>query len=92
MANIQPYYDFTLINKYTTEEINPDMQSFRDLIHPYPFLRKKISNQLFSGNEDFGVLITKNNVDLIMKSDDLKYKKYINKNKNLVEMVKEHSK
>ena len=92
LANIQPYYDFSLVNKYTVDEIRPDMQYFRDMVHPYPYLREKISNQLFLNNEDFGVLINKNNVDKIIKEDNIKFEKYIKENESTVNMVKEQIK
>ena len=41
LAKIQPYYDFAIIDKYTTDVIRPEMQYFRDAIHTYSFLRKK---------------------------------------------------
>lgn len=48
LSEIKQYYDFAIIDKYTIDEIRPEMQYFRDAVHSSPFLRKKISNTLFS--------------------------------------------
>ena len=92
LAKIKPYYDFAVIDKYTTEKIQPDMQYFKDPVHAYPFVRKKISNQLFLNNEDFGVLINQNNVEQHIQNEEIKFKKFIINNSGLKEQVKEWSK
>lgn len=87
LAKIQPYYDFAIIDKYTTDEIKPEMQYFRDAVHAYPFLRKKITNKLFGLNDDFGYLVTKNNVKVHNIKDEKAYNKFKLKNKELIEQV-----
>ncbi len=89
LAEIQPYYDFSNIDKYNCEEITPDMQYFRDAIHPNPVIRKKITNQLFKGNEDFGFYTTRTNVKKHNADDFVQFNKYLNKNPNLIKQVKE---
>lgn len=91
LAEIQPYYDFAIINKYTTEEIKPDMFYFKDSVHTRPPLRKKISNQLFLNNEDFGVLINKDNVKQVNEKDKKTFMDFIKNNEQFVEQIREWS-
>lgn len=88
LAEIQPYYDFAIIDKYTTDEIKPDMQYFRDAVHAYSFIRKKISRKLFGYEEDFGNLVTKENVKQKNSVDKERFDKYLQENPKLVEQVK----
>lgn len=89
LVKIQPYYDFAVVDKYTTEEIKPDMKYFRDAIHAYAFIRKKITNQLFLNNEDFGVWVSEKNIEEHLKNEDIKFKNHLRKNGDLVEQTKE---
>ena len=92
LVKIQPYYDFAVVDKYTTDKIRPDMQYFRDAVHSHPFVRKKITNQLFLNNEDFGIWVTEKNIEQHIKNDDKKFKNYLKENADLIEQVKEWSK
>ena len=92
LSKIQPYYDFAVVDKYTTDEIRPDMQYFRDTIHAHPFVRKKITNQLFLNNEDFGVFVNKSNVEQHIKNEEIKFQKFMKNNSELRQQVKEWSK
>ncbi len=91
LAEIQPYYDFALINEYTTEEIKPDIQNWRDAVHPLPHIRKKMTDKLFLNNGDFGLYITKNNVKEINEKDNINFQNYIKENPKIIEQVKEWS-
>ncbi len=86
IAKIQPYYDFAIIDKYTTEKVDPNMQCFNDAVHVYPFLRKKITNKLFGINDDFGYLVTKNNVK---KHNLMDNKLFINYKSNNPKLIKD---
>lgn len=92
LAEIQPYYDFSRIDKYTKENIEPTMKYWRDSAHPSNRLRMKLTNQLFLNNEDFGVYITKNNVKEMNLKDNLNFENYIKQNPQIIEKVKEWSK
>lgn len=37
LAEIQPYYDFAIVDQYTTEKLSSDMKCFRDSVHNKPF-------------------------------------------------------
>jgi len=87
LANIQPYYDFAIMDKYTTEKINPYIECFNDAVHVYPFLRKKITNKLFGLNEDFGYWVTKNNIKKHNQNDSKLYINYKINNPQIVEDV-----
>ena len=91
LAKIQPYYNFAIVDKYTTDEIKPDMQYFRDAVHSYAFIRRKISNQLFGINEDFGHLVNRANVKKHNIDDDILFQKYKKQNQELVKNVKKWS-
>lgn len=91
LSKIQPYWDFAVINKYTTEEIKPDMQSFRDAVHAYPNIRKKITNNLFGLKEDFGTYISTENIDTHIKNEQKLFDNYLEKNDLLVKKVEEWS-
>lgn len=92
LAEIQPYYDFSLVNEYTNEEITPTMKYWRDSAHPTNRLRKKMTNQLFINNEDFGTYITKDNVKQINEKDNINFQNYIKQHPDIVNQVKEWSK
>ena len=64
------------------------MQYFRDAIHTYSFLRKKVSRRLFGYEEDFGQLVTKDNVKQLSREDKKQLDEYIEQNPELVEQVK----
>lgn len=92
LAQIQPYYDFAIIDKYTTDKIAPEMQYFRDAVHAYPFIRKKISNKLFGLKEDFGYFVTQNNIESIHQKDKQSFIKYKKKNPEIIKKVSDWSK
>ena len=91
LVKIQPYYDFAIINKYTTEDIKPDMKYFMDSGHAYPNLRTKMTSQLIKQDEDFGTLLTVNNIENNIKFDNLKFDKYYKTHKNLMDKIKDWS-
>lgn len=91
LADIQPYYDFAIINEYTTEEIKPDIQNWRDSVHPSSILRKKMTDKLFLNNSDFGIYITKNNVMQVITKDNINFENYIKINPEIIEKVREWS-
>ena len=89
LAQIQPYYDFAVVDKYTTDEIKPEMQYFRDAVHAYPFIRKKISDRLFGINEDFGYFADKNNIKSHNANNKALFIKYREEHPELVKNVKQ---
>lgn len=91
LAEIQPYYDFAIVDQYTTEKLSSDMKCFRDSVHNKPFLRKKLTDKLFNENSDFGVYITKDNVRGRIKEDDERLQNYIKNNQDLVQKIQEWS-
>lgn len=92
LVKIQAYYDFATINKYTTEDIKPDMKYFMDSGHVYPNLRTKMTSQIIKHDEDFGIFLTKENVEQHIKQDKMNFEKYYNEHKDLMIKIKEWSK
>ncbi len=92
LVKIQPYYDFAIIDKYTTEDIKPDMNYFMDSGHAYPALRAKMTSQIIKHNDDFGRYLTQENVDKYIKIDNSNFEKYYNEHKDLMSKIKEWSK
>lgn len=89
LAEIQPFYDFATVDEFSTEKISVDMQHFRDAVHAYPRLRKKITNKLFGKDENYGVLITKDNVHKYNEIDKQMFLKYLDENQDAIRLVKE---
>lgn len=92
IAEITPYYDFSIISKYTTDEIRPNSQYFRDAAHMYSFLRKKMSQKLLTDSGDFGVYITQENFQKELSKDKNRFDIYLENNQDLVQQVKKWSK
>lgn len=92
LVKIQPYYDFAIIDKYTTEDIKPDMKYFMDSGHAYPNLRTKMTSQIIKHDEDFGKYLTEENVENSIKTDDLSFEKYYESHKSLMSKIIDWSK
>ncbi len=84
IANIVPFYDMAFINHYTTKDIG---YLFYDCMHPQPlFLGEKFVQTVLYNNLDdnFAVIINKNNADKILKEQKNNLIKYMKDNEQEV--------
>lgn len=89
IAEKYDYYDFSLINKYNTEPINPDMIYFRDAVHTTKYYGTLFVQNLNSDKSEMAVYITKENIDKYIRQDELNLELYIKNNPELVLKVEE---
>lgn len=87
LAQISPFYDYSLSNQYNTQPLDENSINFIDNVHTSTDYNDMIVNDLLSDNKQIGILITKDNVDEYNKQDTQQLKDYINSHKNLADKI-----
>ena len=87
LSKICNYYDFSIVNKYTTEDVNPQIYYFRDSVHGSPYLGKIIIDRLMNKSEEFGIFITPQNVDKEIAKNEQRLKQYMDSHPDVVKQV-----
>ena len=83
-------YDMAYANKYTSSKItSADNYLYRDMMHPSILMGDKIMNIFFSppqeDKKDFYYILTKENIDEVIKKENDYIEDYIKNNKKLIE-------
>ena len=88
MAEIVPYYDMSFSSKYTNVELDcPNCFYFHDVLHPTFVNLQDILDIIFykKDNEEFSVLLNKDNVEKELLKQEFALKLYMEENKDLIE-------
>lgn len=93
LVKIYPIWDFSGYNKITTEPISNDMKNYLDSSHYRKEVGALVLNRIFQYNEntvpeDFGVLITPENIESHLKLIQQNRAEWANNNPDMVEFVK----
>jgi hypothetical protein len=92
ISKITPFYDFSLGNYVTEEQLNRKMLYYFDSHHYTIIVGNMILDRIFNKKNsylpsNFGAVITQNNVDKYNKELSSEYKDWVNKNKEVVEKI-----
>ncbi len=86
LTDIGEIYDFQYPDIYNEEKINPDMKYFFESSHATSTLGNIILEGL-TGNNNYGKVLTKENVKTHINEDKIKLKNYIKNNPDIIEWV-----
>ena len=84
LTKIADIYDFQYPNFYTEEEIKPNMKYFFEASHSTSNLGNKIIDYLINQNGDIGRILTKENIQYILRKDEKDLNEYFTKNSDLI--------
>ena len=88
LAEIIPFYDYSLQNEYNMSPLDENNMNFIDNIHPSNTYNNLIVFDLLSDNKKIGTYITKDNIENYLKKDTENLKTYIEKNPQISEKIK----
>ncbi|MGM9993337.1 MAG: hypothetical protein ACI37R_01260 [Candidatus Avigastranaerophilus sp.] len=88
LAQITPFYDYSLSDKYNTQPLDENSINFIDNVHPATNYNNMLVEDLLSADKKIGKLITKDNADRYNKEDTEYLKTFINTNKIMFENIK----
>ncbi|HAC64211.1 MAG TPA: hypothetical protein DCF68_11885, partial [Cyanothece sp. UBA12306] len=93
LVKIAPVWDFSGYNSITTQPINDVMENYTDNSHYTEKVGNLVLNRIFSYQldqvpDDFGVLITPENIDNHLKKINQKRKQWLENNQNEEQLVK----
>lgn len=88
LVQITNFYDYSLFNEYNTDELDENNQNFIDNIHPSDTYNNLIVKDLLAKDKSIGVLVTKENVENILKTETEKLENYMNNNKEITDKIK----
>ena len=89
LAKICNYYDFSILDDYTTEDITPKIKYFRDSAHATGYYGEMMVNRLLGISNISGAYITSKNIDEEFSRNEAKLINYTKTHKLLTEKVKE---
>ncbi len=94
LVNITPVWDFTGYNSITTEPIKNQMNYFMDSYHPTKevsdyMLNRMLNYQTQKIPHDFGVLLTKVNLESQLRKIRSEHLKWANNNPDIVQLVQD---
>ncbi|MBQ4123514.1 hypothetical protein IJD44_07350 [bacterium] len=89
IAQIVPFYDYSLANTYNTQPLDETSIYFVDNIHPTEMYNDMVVNDLLAETKQQGILITKDNVDKYNSLDTAQLKAYMKKHKELTNKIKQ---
>ncbi len=88
LAEITPFYDYSLQNEYNMSPLDENNMNFIDNIHPSNTYNNLIVFDLLSDNKKIGTYITKDNIENYLQKDTENLKKYIENNLQISEKIK----
>ncbi len=88
IAQITPFYDYSLVNKYNTSPLDQNNFNFVDNIHPTNVYNNLIVNDLLSPNKEIGILLNTDNIEKYLTEDTAQLQDYMNINKDITEKIK----
>lgn len=89
LAQITPFYDYSLFNKYNSTILDENNKYYIDNIHPDSEYNRLLVDDLLSDEKKIALLINKENVDSYLDEDTKKLVNYMDKNKDFVEKLKQ---
>ena len=87
LSQIAPVYDFQYPNKYTTDKIAPDMQTYFDASHSTYLVGNKIMEDIVLGKTDFARLLTKDNVEQYNRQNFIDLQTWAKNNKDMLDWI-----
>lgn len=87
VQNTDKVYDFAFINKYTVSKIYEKSYLYIDVAHISPIFGQKVFRYFFDKdykNDEFCLVLNKNNIEKMLASESQKMKQFINNNKDFV--------
>ena len=87
LAQITPFYDYSLFNEFNYLPINENNFDFIDNIHPTNSYNNKIVYDLLDENKKIGTLVNADNVNVLLKEDTKQLESYIKENKEICEKI-----
>ena len=95
IVQLTPVWDFSGYNSVTTESIKNKMDNYVDNSHYTPEIGNLILNRIFNYKtsqvpNDFGVLLTTDNIDFHLENVRQQRQKWVNNNPETVNLVKNH--
>lgn len=88
LAQITPFYDYSLFNDYNHSPLDENNFDFIDNIHPTNSYNNRIVYDLLSDDKKIAKLITSENVEEYLNSDTRQLKDYMKSNQELCEKIK----
>lgn len=82
LVKISPFYDFLYVCKYTDKPISYDVPYFSDPMHAAEYLGDIMLKKMILGEGDYGVYITKNNIEEVLQENKKALQKYAKENKD----------
>lgn len=84
-AKVTPFYDFLYVCKYTNQPISPQNPYWSNAMHADVALGDLIMKKLILDDDAFGVYVTKDNVEDVLKKNKQDLFDYAKKNKDAVD-------
>ena len=88
LAEITPFYDYSLFNEYNQQSLDENSIYFIDNVHPTTMYNNMIVNDILSEKKPLAIQISKENVDSILKNENKLLYEYMSKNQDLVKKLK----
>lgn len=88
LAEITPFYDYSLFNEFNYSPLDENNFDFIDNIHPTNSYNNRIVYDLLDDNKKIGQLVTSENVEKLLDDDTMMLKNYIKNNKEICEKIK----
>lgn len=82
LVKIAPFYDFLYVCEYTNQPISPQCPYFTNAMHGDKALGDLIMKKIVLNEGKYGVYITENNIEDVIKKNKLDLLAYAEKNKN----------
>ena len=88
LAQITPFYDYSLFNDFNYAPLDENNFDFIDNIHPTNSYNNKIVYDLLADDKKIAKLVTSENVEKYLISDTEQLKDYIKSNQEICEKIK----
>lgn len=85
LVKIAPFYDFLYVNEKATQPISPQNPYWMNAMHPDEALGDLMIEKMVTKEGKYGVLVTEDNVETVLKSNRQALLKYAKENKKALQ-------
>lgn len=92
LVEITELYDYSFLNEYNYQMLDENNTNFIDNIHPTNIYNNIVVNDLLSNKKTLATILNKENIEEQLKKDTAQLEKYMKKEKELTQRIKNVSK